>query len=60
MLSALNLWKQFGPRSGPTECLAQYVSKLFYTMMVLLKEFFEKVVFENSQLTTKKHAKLLE
>ena len=36
--SAENLYKQFGSRSGPT--------KLFATLMVILKEFFEKVNFE--------------
>ena len=41
-----NFCKQFGPRSGPT-----------WILMVFLKEFIEKVNFEKSHLTTKKHAK---
>ena len=53
-----NLCKQFGFRSGPTKCRAWSGSKLFDTLMVLLKEFFEKVEFEKNQQTTKKHAKL--
>ena len=40
--SADNFCKQFGPRSGPTECRALSVSNLFDTLMVFLKEFFEK------------------
>ena len=31
----------------------------FDTLMVFLKEFFEKVDFEKNQQTTKMHAKLL-
>ena len=41
--------KQFGARSG---------SKLFDTLMVLMKDFFEKVEFEKNQQTTKKFPKL--
>ena len=41
-----NLCKQFGPRSGQTKCLAWSESKLFDTLMVFLKELFEKVGFE--------------
>ena len=41
-----NFCKQFGPRSGPTKCRARSGSKLFDTLMVLLKVFFEKVLFE--------------
>ena len=44
MSSADNLCKQFGHRSGPTTCQAWSGSKLFETMMVFLKEFFQKVV----------------
>ena len=44
--SADNLCKQFGPRSGLTE--------LFDSLIVSLKEFFEKVNFEKSQQTTTK------
>ena len=42
LLSADNLDKQFGPRSGPTEGRAWYGSKLFDTRMLFLKEYFEK------------------
>ena len=48
MSSADNLYKQFGPRSGPTKCRAWSGPKLFDTLMVFLKEFFEKVDFEIS------------
>ena len=53
VLSADNLCKQFGPRSGQTERLARYGSNLFDTQMVFQKEFFEKVNFEKNQQTTK-------
>ena len=49
VLSADNIFKQFGSRSG---------SKLFDTLIVFLKEFFEKSDFEKYQHTTKKHGKL--
>ena len=48
MLSADNLCKQFGPRSG---------SKLFDTLMVFLKEFLKKLILKKNQQTTKKHKK---
>ena len=35
--------KQFGQRPGPTICRAWSESKLFETLMVLLKEIFENV-----------------
>ena len=41
--SADNLRKQFGPRSDPTKCWARSGSKLFDTLVVFLKEFFERV-----------------
>ena len=47
------LCKQFRPRTGPTKCRAWAWSKLFDTLMVFLKEFFEKVNFEKNQQTTK-------
>ena len=47
-----NLCKQSGPRSGPTKSQAWSGSKLFDTLIVSLKEFFEKVDFEKSQQTT--------
>ena len=43
-----NLCKQFETRSG---------SKLFDTMVVFMKEFFEKVDFEKKSEDDKKHAK---
>ena len=46
MSSADNLCKQFGHRSGLTECRSWSGSKLFDTLIVLLKEFFEKGNFE--------------
>ena len=44
--SAANICKEFGPRSGLTKCRAWSRSKLFDTLIVFLKEFFEKVNFE--------------
>ena len=58
VLSADNLGKQFGPRSGPTKRRSWSGSNLFDTLTVFLKEFFEKVVFEKNHQTTKKHEKL--
>ena len=43
---SMYICKQFVPRSGPTECQARSGSKLFETLIVFLKEFFEKVKFE--------------
>ena len=40
-----NLWEQFRPRSGPTECGAWSESKLFDPLMsklLFLKKYFEK------------------
>ena len=51
--SADNFCKQFGPRSGRTKCWAWSGNKLLDTLMVFLKEFFEKVDFEKNQRTTK-------
>ena len=51
--SADKFCKQFGPRSGLTKSQALSGSKLFDTLMVLLKEFFKKVDFEKNQQTTK-------
>ena len=42
--SAANFCKQFGTRSGRTKCQAWLGSKLFDTLMVFPKEFFEKKV----------------
>ena len=44
-----NFYKQFGPRSGPTNCLTQ---------VVFLKEFFEKVDFEKKSADNKKSRKM--
>ena len=41
-LYADNLCKQFGSRSRPTEGRSWSGSKLFYTLIVFLKEHFEK------------------
>ena len=49
MAPADYLVKQFGPRSGPTE------SKLFDTLVVLLKDIFEKVDSKENQHATKKN-----
>ena len=46
--SADNLCKQFGPRSGPTECQSSSGSRLF-DLIVFLKEWFENVNLERSQ-----------
>ena len=54
---AVNLGKQFGPRSGPTNRRAWSGSKLFDILMAYLKEFFQKVNFEKNQQTTKKYKK---
>ena len=49
-----NFCKQFGPRSGPTKRRAWSRSKLFDTLMVFLKEFFDnKNDFEINQQATK-------
>ena len=48
MSAADNLCKEFGPRSGPTECQSLPESKHSNTVIVFLKEFFEKVNFEKS------------
>ena len=53
MSFADNICKQFGPKSGPTERRAWFGSKLFDTLMVSPKEFFENVNFENNQQTIK-------
>ena len=50
-------FEQFGPRSGPTKLWACSRSRLFDTLIVFLKEFFEKSDLKNQQ-TTKKHEKL--
>ena len=48
-----NICKQFEPRSGPIKCQVTSGSKLFYTLMIFLKVFFEKVYFEKNQQRTK-------
>ena len=53
--SADNLCKQFGPRLniGP-----DLDPNMFHTMMeIFLNDFFEKIDFEKSQQTAKKHEK---
>ena len=49
-----NLYKQVGPRSGPTERWAWSGSNPFDTPIVFLKDFFERINFENSQQTIPK------
>ena len=51
--SSHNLCKQIGPRSDPTTRGAWSRSNLFDTWMVFLKEFFEKVYFENDKKARK-------
>ena len=53
-----SICQQFGPRSGPMKCQARSGSKLFDTLILFLKEFWEKFILKNIQPTTKKHAKL--
>ena len=57
MSSADKLCKQFGPRPGP-ECWSCSGSKLFDTLIVFLKEFFEKVNFKKISRRHQKHEKL--
>ena len=42
LLSAVNLCKQFEPKSGLTKCQFWSGSNLFDTLIVFLKEFIEK------------------
>ena len=46
MSSADNLCKQFAPRSGPTEVGLDLDPNCLDTLVVFLKEFFEKVNYE--------------
>ena len=50
--SANKLCKQFGPRSGGQNIRPDLNPELFDSLIVLLKEFFEKVNFEKNQQTT--------
>ena len=52
--SAAKLCKQFGPRSGQTIGQAWSGSKLFDTLMVFSKEYFEKDDFEKKSADDKK------
>ena len=49
VLSADNICKQFVSRPGPTKCRASSGFKLFDTLIVFMKEFFEKVDFEKAK-----------
>ena len=49
--------KQFGPRSGPAKCQPRSGPKLIDTLMVFLKEFFEKVEFKKYLADNKKACK---
>ena len=52
VVDAVNLGKQFGPRSGPTNRRALSGSKLFDILMVFLKEYFKKKVhFEKKKIS---------
>ena len=48
--------RQFGPRSGPTECRSWSGSRLLDTLMVFLKEFFKKVNFEKKSADDRRKA----
>ena len=52
VLSADNIGKQFGPRSGTTNCRARSGYKLFDILMVFLKE--QNVNFEKKTADDKK------
>ena len=58
MSSADNLCKQFGPKSRPTECWSWSESKLFGTLIVLLKEFFFLNILKKVSRRQQKHEKL--
>ena len=49
--------KQFGPRSGRTKRQAWSASNLFDTLIVFLKELFEKVNFEKKNSRQQKMGK---
>ena len=55
-----SLCKQFEPRSGPTEHQSRSGFKLFDTLIVILKELFEKVFFEKIQQTTTEARKIIQ
>ena len=58
-MSAYNLCKQLEPRSGRTEHWSQSGSKPFDTLIVILKEFFEKLILRKvSRRQQQKHEKL--
>ena len=59
-LSADNVLKQLQPRSGPTKHQVRFRSKLFDSLMVFLRENFEKkfILKKKKKQQTKKHAKL--
>ena len=56
--SADNLCKQFGSRSGPTKCWAWSGSKLFDTLLIYLKEYFDSFNYEKKNQQTAKHVQL--
>ena len=55
--SADNFCKQFGPRSGPIESRPWSRSKQFDSLIVFMKEFFEKVNFEKKSVNDNKSMK---
>ena len=48
------LCKQYGPRSGPSKCLAWSWSKLLCTLVLFLKYLFVKKYFEKKKSADKK------
>ena len=51
--TAYDLCEQYGPRSGPTECRSLSGANPLDTLIVVLKEYFEKVNLEKCQQTVK-------
>ena len=51
-MSADNLCKQFGPRSGPTKRRARSGSRMIDTLVVFLKQYSEKLILKIKQQTT--------
>ena len=58
LMSADKLCKEFGSRPGLTKCQAWSRIKLFDTLMIFLKEYFQTFNFEKKSADNKKHAKL--
>ena len=56
--SAANLCKQFGSRSGPTNCQSYMCIQTVWHSDSVPEEIFEKVYFEKNQQTTRKAWKI--